>query len=374
MPEELVATAAELDMPAMALLDRDGVYGAPRFHMAAKKAGVRAHIGAEITCADGHRYPLLAETRQGYQNLCRLITRMKLRAKKGEGAATLRRARRIRRGPDLPHAGSDRAPGRHLRPRATSTPNSSAISIARKRRATRPSSSRRAACASRCWPPTASPRHAARSASCSTSSPASATRSRSTTPAACSRAMPSAISNPPREMARLFADLPEAIANTAELSARLQFTLADLGYEFPRYPVPEGETMASFLRQRTDEGARQRYRPYHERARRQIERELALIEKLELAGYFLIVWDIVRVLPRATASWCRAAARPPTAPSAIRSASPPSIRSAWSCCSSASSPKSAASGPTSISTCPAATSASASSSTSTSATASSARP
>ena len=50
----------------------------------------------------------------------------------------------------------------------------------------------------------------------------------------------------------------------------------------------------SFLRQRAEEGARLRYRPYHDRARRQIERELALIEKLKLAGYFLIVWDIVR--------------------------------------------------------------------------------
>jgi DNA polymerase III alpha subunit len=56
--------------------------------MAAKKAGIRAHIGAEVTCTDGHRYPLLAESRTGYQNLCRLITRMKMRAKKGEGAAT----------------------------------------------------------------------------------------------------------------------------------------------------------------------------------------------------------------------------------------------------------------------------------------------
>ena len=51
--------------------------------------------------------------------------------------------------------------------------------------------------------------------------------------------------------------------------------------------------MMSFLRQRTDEGARRRYRPYHEKAQRQIERELALIEKLNLAGYFLIVWDMV---------------------------------------------------------------------------------
>ena len=59
-----------------------------------------------------------------------------------------------------------------------------------------------------------------------------------------------------KTMAQLFADLPEAIHNTTELSSRLQFTLADLGYEFPKYPVPTGETMTSFLRQRTEEGAR----------------------------------------------------------------------------------------------------------------------
>jgi error-prone DNA polymerase len=95
-------------------------------------------------------------------------------------------------------------------------------------------------------------------------------------------------------MARLFADLPEAIANTRAIAERLEFTLSDLGYRFPRYPVPEGETQMSFLRQRADEGARLRYQPYYERAQRQIERELALIEKLDLPGYFLIVWDIVR--------------------------------------------------------------------------------
>src|SRR5271154_1592694 len=88
LPEELAARCADLGMPSMALLDRDGVSGLPRFHQAAKKLGLQAHIGAEVTCTDGHRYPLLAQSRTGYQNLCRLITRMKLRAKKGEGAAT----------------------------------------------------------------------------------------------------------------------------------------------------------------------------------------------------------------------------------------------------------------------------------------------
>ena len=69
--------------------------------------------------------------------------------------------------------------------------------------------------------------------------------------------------------------------------------MADLGYRFPIYPVPPGETAASFLRHITEVGARDRYRPYHDKARAQIARELDLIEKLDLAGYFLIVWDIV---------------------------------------------------------------------------------
>jgi error-prone DNA polymerase len=103
-----------------------------------------------------------------------------------------------------------------------------------------------------------------------------------------------------QEMSALFADLPEAIANTVELSSRLEFTLKDLGYEFPRYPVPPGETMTSFLRQRTFEGAHLRYGRNGEfaRAKRQLEHELKLIEKLKLEGYFLIVWDIIEFCKR----------------------------------------------------------------------------
>src|SRR5262252_9417217 len=89
LPEEMSAACAEYGMPAMAIMDRNGVYGAPRFHLAAEKAGVTAHIGSEITCTNGNTYPLLVETREGYRNLCRLVTRMKLRSAKGEGAATL---------------------------------------------------------------------------------------------------------------------------------------------------------------------------------------------------------------------------------------------------------------------------------------------
>jgi error-prone DNA polymerase len=106
-----------------------------------------------------------------------------------------------------------------------------------------------------------------------------------------------------REMATLFRDVPGAIENTIGLSSRLQFELSNLGYEFPRYPVPDGETMDSFLRKRVAEGVVLRYGPKNdrglvERAKKQIEQELALIERLGFAGYFLIVWDIVQFCKR----------------------------------------------------------------------------
>src|SRR6187401_1287619 len=107
LPEALVERAAALGYPALALLDRDGVYGAPRFHLAAKKAGLKAIIGAELTITGGRRLevggwkkpisnsqpptsnlhpppvlrlPVLIESQRGYKNLCRLLTTMKLRA------------------------------------------------------------------------------------------------------------------------------------------------------------------------------------------------------------------------------------------------------------------------------------------------------
>jgi error-prone DNA polymerase len=100
------------------------------------------------------------------------------------------------------------------------------------------------------------------------------------------------------EMQQLFYDYPDAISHTRELSARLQFEMTGLGYEFPAHPVPDGETMDSFLRKRTEEGIRRRYLPKNDpalyaKAKQQAERELLLIERLGLAGYFLIVWDVV---------------------------------------------------------------------------------
>jgi error-prone DNA polymerase len=294
LPEELVETAANFGYPAMALVDRDGVYGAPRFHQAAKKAGIRAHIGAEVTCTDGFQYPLLVENRTGYQNLCRLATRMKLRAKKGEGAATPEELAEFAKGliclAPAPET-IERALGTFGRPnvfaeiqrhmnREEEARNQEQIAAARRLRV--PLVATNGVC------------HAM-PAQRETLDVLTCVRNHVTL-ATAGRLL--AVNNERHlksaaEMARLFADLPEAIANTREISARLGFTLADLGYEFPQYPVPAGETMMSFLCQRADEGARRRYIPYYEKAQRQIERELAMIEKLKLPGYFLIVWDIV---------------------------------------------------------------------------------
>jgi error-prone DNA polymerase len=340
LPEDLIAMCAHLNMPAMALLDRDGVYGAPRFYMAAQKAKIKAHMGAELTSdisdfrlkiedrdpprpisnlkskiCNPFRLPLLVSSRAGYQNLCRLITKMKLRAqKKGEGAVRKEELQEhatglicLTGGDDGPLAialaqgGMEQARRsveclagifghgnvyvelqRHLH-RQQEARNRAAIEIARSLKL--PLLATNGVCYATprerelCDVFTAIRHHA-------TLATAGRLLARNS-----ERHLKS-----PQQMQQLFADLPEALANTVELSSRLEFTLEALGYEFPKYPVPEGETMMSFLRDRTREGFQQRYghSDLKSRAQSQVGRELALIEKLKLAGYFLIVWDLVR--------------------------------------------------------------------------------
>jgi error-prone DNA polymerase len=293
VPEEMAGACAQSGAPAMALVDRNGIYGAPRFHMAAKNARIRAHIGSEITCTNGNSYPLLVATREGYQNLCRLITRMKLRAKKGEGAATLDELAEFARGliclTSHPEArlleifGSSNVYAELQRHHMREEEAVNQAIIERARRLRIPLVATNGAAYA--TPPQ---RELLDVFTCIRNHVTLAGAGR-----LLERNSERHVKTP-AEMARLFADLPEAIDATLEISSRLEFTLDRLGYEFPRYPVPAGETMIGFLRARVDEGARRRYQPYYERAQRQIERELAMIEKLKLPGYFLIVWDIVR--------------------------------------------------------------------------------
>src|SRR6202049_1556500 len=330
-PEQLVERAVALELPALALLDRNGVYGSARLHGSAQRNGIAAHVGAEVAVsslgerltppawlphrqgAEPARLALLCESRAGYQNLCQLIAQFKMReATKGEGAAVWADLEEHAAGlvcltggeegplaAALMHGGE--AAGGEVVERLVGVFGRESVYVEVQRHHRREQE----------WRNQAALRIAR-----SLGLPVLATNGvRYATPydrevldlftavrhgvdldhagrllePNSQRYLCSA-----REVAGLFRDGPGAVTNSVELSERLGFRLGDLGYEFPRYPVPEGETMDSFLRKRVAEGARRRYNPYYERARRQMERELALIEKLKLPGYFLIVWDIVK--------------------------------------------------------------------------------
>jgi error-prone DNA polymerase len=317
LPESLIAAGAAHGLPAMAILDRHGVYGAPRFHMAAQQRKIKAHIGAEVNVAEGGNYPLLAATRAGYQNLCRLITTTKLRMPKFRGSnrsvATAQFAELSDHATGLicltgdetgplatSLARSGLSGGRGLLQRLISSFGRENVYVELQRHDDRFQEARNQAAIG-----LARELHLpllATNGVCY-ATPAEREIADVFTCIKNKRRLDNAgqllAKNSHRhvrsaeEMARLFADLPEAIANTAELSSRLEFTLEKLGYEFPRYPVPDGETMDSFLHKRTWDGARCRYRPVTARVRKQLEKELALIERLKLSGYFLIVWDLV---------------------------------------------------------------------------------
>src|SRR6266850_1852720 len=293
VPEELIAACSELEMPAMALLDRDGVYGSPRFHLAAKKIGVKAHIGAEITVKvqspkskvqgrqkdDGRRtmddglkrppqsevmtIPLLVRNRTGYQNLCRLITLMKLRvpkhAKPGECAVTPDELAEYAEGlvcltgsHDGPlakafnHRDTENTEGAQRRAEwLVDVFGKGNVYAELQRHFSREEEARNQAVmevASRLGLPLLATNGVchARTVQREVTDVFTCIRNHVRLETAgrllatnSERYLKSA-----KTMQQLFADLPEAIQNTVELSSRLEFTLADLGYEFPRYPVP----------------------------------------------------------------------------------------------------------------------------------------
>jgi error-prone DNA polymerase len=313
LPETLARVCADLGMPAMALLDRDGVYGSPRFHMAAKRHQIKAHIGAEISLAEMGNCPVLVQSRTGYQNLCQLITTAKLRTPKKQVAAFAWEELHAHAHDLICLTGDENGPlacalknggleaARQLLVRLLSVFGRDRLYVELQRHADRFQESRNQAAISLarefhlpllatngvCYA-TRAERQIADVFSCIKHKRRLDTAGRLLFRNGL-RHVRSA-----EEMARLFQDLPDAIAHTEELSSRLEFTLEELGYEFPRYPTPEGESMDSFLQKRTWEGAQCRYQPVTARVREQLQKELALIEKLKLSGYFLIVWDLIR--------------------------------------------------------------------------------
>jgi len=302
LPEDLVARAAELGYPVLALVDRDTVSGAPRFFKAAKARGLRPIVGAEVTLEGGGVLPLLVESRRGYQSLCRLLTRMKAGVPKGEGRLRLEWLQGETDGlvalPGAETLGRPPDPDRLAQVLAAFGSGSVFIGTQRHRRREQEAAQKALLdLADRLGlkaVATNGVRHA-RSKGRALLDALTCIREKKTLATAGRLLSENAERHlkTPLAMQALFADRPDLLRHNEELAERLVFTLKDLGYRFPDYPVPPGETQFSYLCARTEAGARERYRPLHEKARRQIERELRLIGKLELAGYFLIVWDLV---------------------------------------------------------------------------------
>ncbi|MGH7310471.1 MAG: DNA polymerase III subunit alpha, partial [Candidatus Rokuibacteriota bacterium] len=312
-PETFVAEAARRGLPALALVDRNGLYGIARFHRAAVRAGVKPVVGSELTLDDGSRLPVLVEDQEGYRNLCRLITRVKLGAPKGRAVTTLDDlaahvdglvcltggvhgplARRLAAdGATEARAWLDRLVAifgrancfvevqRHF-DRAQECQLEALVALARHARVPLVATNQ---------PLYAQPggRAVADVFTCireKTDLDHAGTR--------LGRNAERGLRDGPT-MAQVFRDLPEAVHQSGELALRLGFTLKDLGYRFPEYPLPPGESAQAHLRRLVDDGVRQRYGrgSLLARARRQVAHELDVIGRLDLAGYFLIVWDIV---------------------------------------------------------------------------------
>ncbi|HVX93966.1 MAG TPA: error-prone DNA polymerase [Polyangia bacterium] len=307
LPEELVAAAADGGYDALALGDPNGVYGAPRFFAAAQKAGIRPIVGAELSLSEpgaSNGSPpvlLLVEDRRGYQNLCRLLTRAwdgrrkdqgplathALLAEHGHGLVALAGPNARADLPDLCAAFGARnvflEVQRHLdadearRMRATTAQAQIAgVGLVATNDVRYATAGKRVlhdvlTCA----------RHRATVDEIGRRLPMNAER----------------WLKPAAEMRALFRDLPAAVRATRAIAERCAFTLADLGYSFPTFPVPPGETEQSYLVKLSEAGISRLYDPGDPllpKVRAQMRRELGIIERLRLAGYFLVVWDVVQ--------------------------------------------------------------------------------
>jgi error-prone DNA polymerase len=343
LPEQMVDEAADLHLPALALLDRDGVYSAPRAFARARERGIRPLVGAEITMEDGTVLPLLVQTKTGYQNLCRLISTAKLTERQSataEGAGPSPSS-----GPNAvgPSAAAGRAPpserkrpcyatwkelAAHAEGLIALTGDAEGPILSAWQRGGAPAVVPALAQlqtifgAGRLWVELQRSRRrrddrpvrfladlagASGLPLVATGGALHATRTgraladvfcclrHHTTLDAAGRLLSSNAESHLRSaaaMAALFPDHPAAVANSRRLAEQLDFTLAELNYQFPEYAVPPGETMDSYLRSKTYAGARDRFPALTPRVTRQLDKELALIGKLKFAGYFLLVWDI----------------------------------------------------------------------------------
>ncbi|MEE8592364.1 MAG: PHP domain-containing protein, partial [Spirochaetia bacterium] len=301
-PEELVATAGRLDLPALGLTDRDGLYGVVRAHLEAKKLGVRLIIGSQITVkrAGSGTILLLAQNRTGYANLCRIISAGRLRSPKGSCLVNWeeicgRAAGLIalwdgkgKAAADLFDAFSDRL----------------YILVSRHRRAEEASAEARLLRnASRFRLPLVAATEVLYHdvARKNLQDVLTCIRSNNTLDQAGRRLRPNGqhALKSAADFRALYNDLlevdPGILRRSLEIAGRCSFSLDEIQYRYPSENLPDGQTSGQWLRQLTFQGAEQRYgENIPSKVRRQLEKELTLIEELDYCGYFLTMHQIVQ--------------------------------------------------------------------------------
>ena len=309
-PEKLIETCAKLALPAIGLCDRGGVYGAARLFQRGREHGVRAIVGAEVEMEDATVVPLLVATREGYRNLCALLTAGHLGAPKGEGRVSWSSLAEMNAGL-VALTGDEEGPVRRAWRERGAAAGGEAFARMRRifgrdslfveiQRHLVPGEEFENQFLADLAQAGGAPLLATNGVAHAVAEERdvldafTCLRHRVTLDTAgrlLARNAERRLKGG-REMEALFADRPEAVANTGKLAERLEFALSDLGYRFPDYPVPAGESMDSYLRKIAFFGAQQRYGSVVGPVRAQMQRELALIARLGFSGYFLIVWDI----------------------------------------------------------------------------------
>ena len=295
-PEELVQRAADLEMPALAITDTGGVYGAVKFMRAAARAGIRPVIGTTLE-VDGEDLVLLARSIDGYSNLCRLLSRAHRDQPKGEARTDLATAGQHRR--DLFVLTSTRCEARLRLLQEALGRDRVFVEVANHLHPEdRWLAAGQAELARRCGAglvatnqvhyhlPERRPLHDV----------LTAIKERATLDQVRGRLRSNSehYLKDGAAMRALLGEYPDALAFGYELAQECKLDLDFRGVRFPGFPVPPGETPFSYLYQLCQEGARRRYHPITPSVARRLQRELDVIEKTGLAEFFLINWDLMR--------------------------------------------------------------------------------
>ncbi|MBN1836049.1 MAG: error-prone DNA polymerase [Spirochaetales bacterium] len=318
-PEELVRQASALGLPALALTDRDGLYGIVRAHVEARKLGVKLLVGAQLSLEDGGRILLLARDREGYANLCALISAGRLRSPKGSSRVRLEEV--LERAAGLvalgglesslaPLAASDAARAGAAGGRSTLAALREAFGdrlyalVARHRGSDEPDrEARLRRQAADLGIPVAAGTEVLyhdparrRLQDVLTCIRHNCTLDRAGTRL---RLNDQHGLRSPEEFLDLYREDPEAIERTLEIAGRCSFSLEEIRYRYPSEALPDGLSSAQWLRRLTLAGAERRYgRQIPPAVRQQLDKELGLIEELDYCGYFLTMREIVEFCQR----------------------------------------------------------------------------